>query len=204
VIHNVFPVDQLRALHAEIHAWGLATPVTPPQTYIDETFHAIEAGISPRQGTSHNYHAYNFNKIEQLPEALSQKLLGIFNPLLAFQNALTSQTATLEKDEQGRYARPQVLQYPRGGGHLARHTHPLEPQRVGLILGLSERGKDFQHGSTHFDVHGEDLGTDEIHNIGDMILFRFDIPHWITPIDEDRQMDYKDGGGRWTAVLPFR
>ena len=78
IIHNVFPTDQLRALHAAIHAWGLATPVTPPQTYIDETFHSIESGISPRQGTSHNYHAYNFNKITALPADLSEKLLGVF------------------------------------------------------------------------------------------------------------------------------
>ena len=81
--------------------------------------------------------------------------------------------------------------------------HPLEPQRIGLILALSERGTDFRNGSTHFEIKGEDVGTDTIHDLGDMILFRFDIPHWITPIDDGDVLDYSSPRGRWTAVLPI-
>ena len=36
-----------------------------------------------------------------------------------------------------------------------------------------------------------------------MILFRFDVPHWITTIDEGDQLDLSSQRGRWTAVLPY-
>ena len=87
---------------------------------------------------------------------------------------------------------------------FGRHLHALEPQRIGLILGLSQRGVDFQSGGTHFDVKGTDVSSEDVHDIGDMLLFRFDIPHWITPVDMSQPCDFSLASGRWTAVLPYR
>ena len=66
----------------------------------------------------------------------------------------------LERNALGQKLHPQIIQYPAGGGMFGRHQHPLEPQRVGLILGISERGADFKTGATDFEVDGEDIGTD--------------------------------------------
>jgi hypothetical protein len=204
VLNGVFPSGQLGQVREAVHNWGLHTEMRPPQTYVDENFHAIESGISPRQKTPHNFHAYNFNHILQVePPELSQILLAIFEPLRRFQNDLTGNNGRYERDELGRKVRPQIIHYPCGGGMFGRHTHPLEPQRIGLVLALAERGKDFERGSTHFEITGSDIGTDDIHDIGDMILFRFDIPHWITVIDEGGNLDYSSPRGRWTAVLPY-
>jgi len=204
VLRNVFPKEMLRDLRNAAHSWGASTPITPPQTYDDNNYHAIEAGISPRQKTLHSYHGYNFNRPEQLPSELSEKLLTVYEPLLAFQNSLTQKSATFMNDSAGRRARPQLIQYPRGGGMFGRHLHALEPQRIGLILGLSERGVDFHTGGTHFDVKGADVGSEDVHDIGDMLLFKFDIPHWIVPVDMSQPCDFALPSGRWTAVLPYR
>ncbi|MEO8629047.1 MAG: hypothetical protein ABI612_13235 [Betaproteobacteria bacterium] len=203
VLHHVFSPEQLAALREQVHAWGQEVEKKPPQVYIDENFHAIESGISPRQKTPHCYHAYNFNELAQLQSPLSQTLLAVFQPLRAFQNELTGNAATFERDPSGAKLHPQVIQYPSGGGLFGRHSHPLEPQRVGLILGISERGRDFEVGATHFEIEGEDVGTDNVHDIGDLILFRFDIPHWITPVDPHVELDYNSSKGRWTLVLPY-
>jgi hypothetical protein len=203
VLHKVFPPRQLTELRDAVHGWGESVERKPAQTNIDENFHSIEQGLSPRQRTPHFYHAYNFNQIHALPSELSRLLLAVFEPLRIFQNALTNNSATFHHDGQGRKLHPQIIQYPRGGGMFGRHVHPLEPQKVGLILGISERGRDFESGAIHFDTHGADVGTEWVHNIGDMILFRFDIPHWITAVEPEVQVDQGTSLGRWTLVLPY-
>ena len=81
VVHHVFLPEQLAALREQVHGWGQAVEKKPPQVYIQENFHSIESGISPRQKTPHCYHAYNFNELGKLQSPLSQTLLSVFEPL---------------------------------------------------------------------------------------------------------------------------
>jgi hypothetical protein len=204
IMRHVYPAEQLTDLKEDVHRWGLGTPTKPPQTPLDDNYHAIESGISPRQRTPHNYHGYTFDQLGTLaPTELSRKLAAIFGPLQRFQNELTGNNAGFVRDGNGPKLHPQAIHYPTGGGMFGKHIHSLEPQRIGLILGLSERGRDFQCGATHFEIDGNDVGTDDVHDIGDMILFRFDVPHWITPVDANDVLDYSSSRGRWTAVLPY-
>jgi hypothetical protein len=204
VLSGAFERAQLDDLKDEVHRWGKTQPLHPPQTSLDENYHAIESGISPRQKTPHNYHVYNFNQIRAVtPRELSDKLLAVFEPLRAFHNLLTGATTAFVKNADGRKVYPQVSCYPCGGGVFGRHIHALEPQRVGLVLAMSKRGRDFMHGGTHFEIDGRDVGTDEIHDIGDVVLFRYDIYHWVTPIDPEDALDYASPRGRWVGVLPF-
>lgn len=204
VIRGVFPDSQLSDLKERIHRWGLDTALSPPQTPADANYHAIESGISPRQKTPHNFHLYAFERMHELaPADLSDRLAAVFEPLRRFQNALTGNNAAFSKDDRGLKLHPQAIHYPAGGGMFGKHIHALEPQRIGLILGLSGRGRDFRDGATYFEIGGEDVGTGDVHDVGDMILFRFDVPHWITPIDASDALDYSSQRGRWTAVLPY-
>ena len=203
VLRDAFPKAPLGNLVRSVHEWGRNEAISPAQTYVDKNFHAIEAGISPRQKTPHIYHAYNFLRIDETPPELWSALFPVFERLRIFQNRLTGNEAEFKPDAQGRKARPQIIHYPSGGGMFGRHIHPLEPQKIGLILGLSERGVDFQSGATNFEAGGRRIATDDCHDIGDMILFRFDIPHWITCIDQGEKFNSDSSRGRWTAVLPF-
>jgi hypothetical protein len=195
--------DVLSGIRAAVHAWGLENDLMPAQTYIDENFHAIESGISPGQKTPHCYHAYNFNKLRLVDSDIRPGLLNLFERLSLFQNQLTGKHDAFEPDRKGRMQRPQIIHYPSGGGVLGRHMHPLEPQRVGLVLGLSKRGEDFTSGGTWFEVDGRRFGTEDCHDLGDLIVFRYDIPHWVTAIDQGEKFDPSLERGRWTAVLPF-
>jgi hypothetical protein len=98
---------------------------------------------------------------------------------------------------------PQIINYPSGGGHFARHTHPFMPQKIGVILSISKKGKDYFEGGTGFEVNGNSIQLDNFHDIGDIALFKYDIPHWITSIDIEEKMNLNTDRGRWTLVIPY-
>ncbi len=95
----------------------------------------------------------------------------------------------------------QVVQYPRGGGYFAEHTHKRFPTNYGMIITLSEKGKDFKKGVTNIKFNKKYINLEK-HNItcGDLILFRFDLPHKITPVDPDKYLSF-DKKGRWTLLF---
>lgn len=205
VVKGVFAAEseRLRALRRAIFEWGLATePLEQPEP--TENCHCLQVGVSKFQKTPHLYHSYNFNRLSQLDPALSAQLSTYFEPLRVFQNAITGNAARFESfGEGGPVLHPQVIQYPIGGGMFGRHFHPLEPQRIGLIVALSQRGVEYGRGGTGFDVGGQAVELELAHDMGDIALFRFDIPHWVTPSNLNDKFDWNSERGRWTMVLPY-
>jgi len=201
VLRGVFPAEELLALRRAAWRWAQAMdPTAEPGPTVN--CHCLQSGISRLQKTPHVYHSYNFNRISALPDELAGRLWSFFRPLLQFQNALTGNAARLEAFEDGLTARPQLIQYPRGGGIFGRHVHPLDPQRIGLIVGMSRRGTDFDRGGTGFDIDGTVIDIEPHHDLGDVALFRFDIPHWVTPSALRTKFDWGCELGRWSMVLP--
>lgn len=99
--------------------------------------------------------------------------------------------------------RPQIIHYPQGGGFFDWHKHPRFPTNYGLILNLSKKGRDFEKGGTEFKIEtGEKISTEEYADIGDLILFRYDLPHSVSKCDSDEDLSFSKKG-RWTAVLPL-
>ena len=102
--------------------------------------------------------------------------------------------------------RPQIINYPKGGGFFDWHIHPRFPNNYGLILNLSKKGRDFHSGQTEFVDPSDDttiIQIDDYADIGDLTIFRFDLNHRVAPVDENEDLSFSDNG-RWTAVLPLR
>ena len=93
----------------------------------------------------------------------------------------------------------QAIQYPRGGGFFGEHQHDLEPQKLGLILMASEYGRDYQSGTVRFKIDGE--WQEVPMSMGDVCVFRHDLPHEITPVDPQVPLDWSRSDGRWTFIL---
>jgi hypothetical protein len=204
VLKRVLPLEDLENMRNAVSEWGRRTPLTAPQTYLNENFHAIERGISPRQKTLHLYHAYNFNRLLQLPAGMSKTLLQVYEPLRELYCRLTSRELGWGEVQEGARLRPQVIQYPAGGGHFATHQHPLTPQRIGFILSLSQRGTNYETGSVGFEaLNGQTIDSADWHDFGDMILFRFDLRHWVTAVDIEKPLDLSSANGRWVVTLPL-
>ena len=215
ILKEVFPKEKLRELRKKAFDWSGAVPraMVP-----GENHHDILYGLSRLQRTPHAYHVYNFSwDCLSASDSLHMLVREIFLPMLRFQHELTGNTS----DTIG--LQPQLIQYPHGGGMLADHVHPYVPQKVGLILGLTEKGIDFQEGGVTFDVdEAQTIDIEEQHGLGDIALFRFDLVHGVKPVDRvegciewnpddgvwetadgtDRSIiDYSSIGGRWVAVL---
>ncbi len=204
ILKNTFPAGQLREIRDLVHAWGKSTTISPAQTISDSNFHSFEMGVSPRQKTLHLYHAYNFNQIFSLPEHLRIKLLQVFEPMRDLQNRITGQNAQWNKDKSGKKLHPQIIHYPCGGGMFSTHVHPLHPQKVGLILAISERGVDFNSGGAGFELPDSTLvDSSASHNISDLLMFKYDLRHWVSFVDPEEAVDRNSIRGRWVMVLPY-
>ncbi|HYU98765.1 MAG TPA: hypothetical protein VE977_08065 [Pyrinomonadaceae bacterium] len=193
--------DDLIQLRHAVFDWAQTNPAAD-QPEPTENSHCMQAGVSRLQQTPHVYHSFNFNRISQLPIELAEHLYKYFRPLCDLQNALTGNNATLENFD-GVALHPQLIQYPLGGGIFGRHFHPLEPQRIGLIVALTQRGTDFSKGGTCFEVDGKVIDIEPYHDLGDIAFFRFNIPHWVNPSDLGEKFAWESERGRWTMVLPY-
>lgn len=203
VLARCFRESDVLAYRQAIYQWGRSEPIRPPQTTADANFHAFERGISPRQKTMHYYHAYNLNRVRELPAEVANLAMRIYEPMQQFYNAYTGHRADFTRDEFGMQLHPQAIHYPIGGGYLATHIHKHMPQEIGLIVHGALKGRDYHSGATGFDCRGDVVDMDDVCRPGDMVVFNYGQQHWVTPCDIEQQMDLDSQRGRWVFTLPY-
>ncbi len=203
---NCFAPTEIDSLRTRIFRHFAAQPHTV-KNYGGENwkanYHGIEKGVSLGQKSLHYFHSYVFDDLDALPQSLHGDVKGLFTNLTTIYNGLTQSSRPLiGPHHDGRRFHLQVVQYPRGGGMFAAHTHPLEPFRMSLILGLSKRGRDFNEGAAGFESpDGTIIDTAGTHDIGDLLIFRVDQKHWVTPCDLKHPLDPAAQDGRWVAIM---
>lgn len=154
---------------------------------------------------------FNFSSIDILPTKVkTNRIFRTFelsnysiNKFKKIKDLLTFQNKILKFNKNKKiFRKVQVIHYPRGGGFFEKHHHPRYPTNYGLIITLSEKKRDFKKGVTNFLVKKKNINLEK-YNLtrGDLILFRFDLPHHISPCDPDMDLTF-DVKGRWTMVLP--
>jgi len=204
VLKSAFSSDEAGLLRDVAFDWGSnQTPSRQADFYaLKHCNHfCIQQGVSSGQKTLHYYHSYNFGNFKEgLSEQLTSLLTKFCVRLQDFYNRITGNTADFTGEPR---LHPQIIFYPSGAGLFARHTHLLEPQRIGTIASLSQRGLDFKTGGAGFEADGELLDVAAVHDIGDVALFRFDLPHWVSPIDIEEALDYRSPRGRWTLTMSY-
>jgi hypothetical protein len=204
VLKGVFPAADAARLRELVFNWGNAEKPSEQKEFYSLTrsnHFCLERGVSKIQKTLHYYRSHNFNNFsEGLPAELSELLGKFCAPLRDFYNRLVGGAADFVGEK---FIHPQVIHYPSGAGHFAKHSHPLEPQRIGVITSLSEHGVDFRQGGTGFEIEGDAVDTEPFHEIGDVALFRYDLPHWVTPVDIEDALEPTSSRGRWTLVIPY-
>jgi hypothetical protein len=133
-------------------------------------------------------------------DKIGQIMRAAVERMAVFWRSLTGYEHTLVPSPDRRALRPWAMYYPAGGGCFGWHQHPLEFTRIGPILALSEIGVDFRRGGTEFNTPFGLINVERHHDIGDICLFRFDLPHRVTTVDPDQELQW-NGSGRWTLVL---
>ena len=129
-----------------------------------------------------------------------EEFFSVYEPMVKLQNEYVIDTPSIPKNQMRRL---QIIHYPKGGAFFDWHQHPRYPVNYGLILNLSKKGINFDKGATEILRHNNDIiCVEDITDIGDLILFKYDLIHRVAPCDPNDDLIF-DRNGRWTAVLPI-
>jgi hypothetical protein len=120
--------------------------------------------------------------------------------LATYWRSLTGYRHTFVPEAGRRALRAWAMCYPAGGGCFGWHSHGLEPTKIGMILAMSEIGVDFRSGGCEFRTPFGLIDAMLYHDIGDLCLFRYDLPHRVAPVDPGGERHW-DGSGRWTLLI---
>lgn len=202
ILKGVFADAEATAVRTAVAAWGRQTPLAEADDF-NGNYHRRRCMVSRLQQAPHVFHDYNFNALGEAPGPVREALLALFEPLRGLYFALTGTETPFAVPDAGPYVHPQLIHYPAGGGFFARHRHELEPQQLGFIVSLSKRGRDFRNGGTVFEIGEARVETETVQDIGDICLWRYDHPHWVTQSDLGDQFDWDSDAGRWVATYAY-
>jgi hypothetical protein len=202
MLKGAFPDPLVTAARSAVAQWG--REVAPAE--VDDftgNYHRRRVHVARIQQAPHVFHDYNFNDLKTLPTDLQTTLVSLFEPLRELYNALTGYDVRFEIPASGPYVHPQLIHYPSGGGFFARHWHNISPQKLGFIVSMSRRGRDFRNGGTCFEIDGEVIDTEACQQVGDILVWRYDHHHWVTQSDLRDKFDWTSDAGRWVATFAY-
>jgi len=203
ILKRVFAPDRMLELRRAVQRWWRETSEYPhgrsPTTTPEVNYHRIDRG-NHQSALPHIFHQAGFNSLNTLQDYVSVPARETGELMRKLQN----EVAGTDFDFAVTGLRIKVLHYPSGGGFLTEHVHPLLPQGVGLITSLSRIDVDFKMGGTTFRTPFGLVNTHDTHDIGDVIIFRYDLAHAVTPVDEGNELDWNSDVGKWSFVLDLR
>lgn len=202
ILKGVFADEMATAVKTAVADWG--REIDPAD--IDDfggNYHRRRVHVARIQQAPHVFHDYNFNDLAAVPADLQATLRDLFEPLRELYDALTGYEVRFEIPASGAYVHPQLIHYPSGGGFFARHWHNLSPQKLGFIVSLSQRGRDFRNGGTCFEIDGQVIDTEAHQQVGDILVWRYDHHHWVTQSDLQDKFDWSSDAGRWVATFAY-
>jgi|GEM_PF-1693601 len=143
-----------------------------------------------------NFHPWNqnmFNMFEETKHIYQLKNILSGNDADAFFDSLPSD---------GHITRLAFQFYPKGGGCIKMHSDPVGKHQVTVpVVMMSKRGKDYhQGGGSVLNENDELINTDDLMDIGDMILFNAEVIHGVKPIDPETPSHWLDFQGRWILI----
>lgn len=203
IVKSGIPEAALKQVIDATWAWGQEIPAAETSDTFDNNQHKRRLHIAKIQQAPQLFHDHTFDAILDLENPFKQTLLTVLDPLRKFWNSLTGNNEEYGIRKGKPYFHPQVTHYPLGGSFFGRHWHPLEPQRVGTILALNKYGRDYHSGGTGYIINDTIIETEGFQDIGDIVLFRYDLPHWVSPSSFADRFSWNDPAGRWVAILPF-
>ncbi|GJL98261.1 MAG: hypothetical protein DHS20C06_20780 [Hyphobacterium sp.] len=206
VVPNFVDPAQCEKIITDTIGWAARTENCAVDTSIDTpSGNWFRRDVNPeKSAVKRVLQTHDFGDIPALNTPMRTSLGAVFDRMARLQAAVSGVPARVGAAHDGHSLHPQIIHYPQGGGYFGRHTHPLEPQRIGLIVSLSERGVAFQTGSTvYYDAQDNAVDLDDWQTAGSVTLFRYDIPHAVTEVDGSAQLAFEQPTGRWVAIMPF-
>jgi hypothetical protein len=199
VLRGLFDAAALLRLRSAVLDWARRTPPYPhgPTASVPRiNFHRRDDGTY-RSSIPHLFAQYGFGDWDSLESELAGFLKPVCEPLLDLENDLAGTTLGLEDPS----LRCKIIHYPAGGGYQAKHVHPYLPQKVLFCLSLTRYAVDFHAGSVSIDTPCNTVDVDELFDIGNVVLFKCDLPHGFLPVDSRRRLDWSSPAGLWLLSM---
>jgi hypothetical protein len=199
VVKRAFDPSEMRRVRATILGWD--TPDAGERQRTETKSSRRRGEEPPEHELKYVFESYRFDLTNPNDE-IGPAVRTTYERVAAYWRSLTGSSYSFIPGADGRVIYPSILYYPVGGGHCDWHVHQLEPQKIGLVLAMSEIGLDYSTGGTEFETPFGVVNTSACHDIGDICLFRYDLRHRIMPVDPDRERRW-DGPGRWSLIIPI-
>ena len=203
ILKGVFDPQAMIGLRDAAARWCRATPPFPhgqsPSAMPTLNYHRVDDGRIV-SSLPHIFHQICFNSLAELDGDIGTAVRAVTELMRDLQNRI----ANTKFDFGLTGLRVKVLRYPAGGGYLSEHEHPREPQRIGLITSLSRIGDDFVTGGTTFRTPFGFVNTNKYHDVGDIIIFRYDLAHAVRLVDVEQELTWDSDSGKWSVLLELR
>lgn len=117
-------------------------------------------------------------------------------------NGLEPEDFTSNTPEDGIIDRLHIKHYPRGCGRISTHTDPVIALRMITAVHITQQGIDYSEGSYYaIDEEGTRHYLDSALRSGCMVMFYPRLPHGVTTVDPDAEVDWDSPEGRWFMLL---
>ena len=203
ILKGAYEQDRMLRFREAIIRWGVEHAPMPhgqsPSLLPDLNYHRIDDGVI-QSVCPHVFHQYGFKSIDRLDDYLRGEAEEVAKTMKDLQNLIAQTSFDISLNDL--YLK--ILHYPSGAGFLAEHQHPLQPQRVGLITSLSRMDVDVVKGGTTFKTPFGLVDVAKDHDIGDIVLFRYDLPHAVPLVDPGQELEWQSHAGKWSAVIELR
>lgn len=199
IFRGALAPEAMVSLRRALRAWGAVTPPIPPGVSASQPgldFHRVDDGTAPTT-MPHIFHQFGFATGQSLPAALALEVRALRQALLDWQNGLAGTDFDLDDPD----FRFKAMRHPRGGGHLVAHRHPYLPQKVAIFLNLSEPGGDYAQGAAIFRNGSGWVDTFADFRCGDLLAWRYDLVHGISPIEPEAPLTWDSDDGLWIAAM---
>ena len=168
----------------------------------DLNYHRIDDDPT-KSRAPHIHRHFNFNRFDLVRAASSYAVRGVRAAAMVAESCGRHRRAVFT-DRRLSQASTAGDSDPAGCGFFSEHRHSLEPQHVGVILALSQRGIDYQTGAACFRIGDEEIDTSAVHDAGDI---RSSDTMCLIPsgrVDPDMgTIDWRSPAGRWSLILPY-
>ncbi|MCV6638074.1 hypothetical protein [Candidatus Albibeggiatoa sp. nov. NOAA] len=195
ILKNVFDVQRLLTLRQAVCDWAEKIPehpITKTASVPDLNYHRRDNVSDPKYMTR-LFHQYGFSNLDNLEASLQKQLKDTVEPLLNLQNQLAQTNFDLSMPN----CRFKLYNHNSGGGFFDKHTHPYIPQKVAFFLSFSRFEQDFKQGHVMFDTPFGSLAINDLFEIGNVIYFKYDLPHGVATVDSSEPLDWASDKGLW-------
>lgn len=92
--------------------------------------------------------------------------------------------------------------YPKGKGFLTKHSDPVANHQKYLVqMTMSKRSLDYKTGGLFTIIKNQKIYLDQFSEIGDIVIFKADLPHGVDVIDKNKKYIDLDFKGRWMLLF---